>query len=92
MEHYEMLVIGSGPSGRRAAIQSAKLGKSVLARKGSGSPRLRAHRYHPLNSCAETVYLSGWREGALTACGTGQAGISIEDWIQRRKKAPKGSR
>jgi len=25
-----MLVIGSGPSGRRAAVQSAKLGKSVL--------------------------------------------------------------
>lgn len=25
-----MLVIGSGPAGRRAAVQSAKLGKSVL--------------------------------------------------------------
>ena len=29
MNHYNMLVIGSGPSGRRAAVQSAKLGKSV---------------------------------------------------------------
>src|SRR5882672_11185274 len=30
MYDYDMLVIGSGPSGRRAAIQFAKLGKSVL--------------------------------------------------------------
>ncbi len=30
MDHYDMLVIGSGPSGRRAAVQSATLGKSVL--------------------------------------------------------------
>jgi NAD(P) transhydrogenase len=32
MDHYDMLVIGSGPSGRRAAVQSAKLGKSVARR------------------------------------------------------------
>ena len=30
MQHFDMVVIGSGPSGRRAAIQSAKLGKTVL--------------------------------------------------------------
>ncbi len=30
MYDYDMLVIGSGPSGRRAAVQFAKLGKSVL--------------------------------------------------------------
>ena len=30
MHDYDMIVIGSGPSGRRAAIQSAKLGKRVL--------------------------------------------------------------
>jgi NAD(P) transhydrogenase len=30
MEAIDMLVIGSGPAGRRAAVQSAKLGKSVL--------------------------------------------------------------
>jgi NAD(P) transhydrogenase len=30
MNRYDMLVVGSGPAGRRAAVQSAKLGKSVL--------------------------------------------------------------
>ena len=29
MPHYDMIVIGSGPSGQRAAVQAAKLGKVV---------------------------------------------------------------
>src|SRR5205807_9323098 len=29
MKKYDMIVIGSGPAGQRAAIQGAKLGKSV---------------------------------------------------------------
>ena len=29
MEKFDLLVIGSGPGGQRAAIQAAKLGKSV---------------------------------------------------------------
>ena len=28
--HYDFIAIGSGPAGKRAAIQAAKLGKSVL--------------------------------------------------------------
>ena len=30
VNHYDLIVIGSGPSGEKAAIQSAKLGKRVL--------------------------------------------------------------
>ena len=30
MAIYDLVVLGSGPAGRRAAIQAAKLGKSVL--------------------------------------------------------------
>ena len=30
MDKFDLIVIGSGPSGRRAAIQAAKLGKAVL--------------------------------------------------------------
>jgi NAD(P) transhydrogenase len=29
MEHFDLIVIGSGPSGQRAAVQAAKLGKRV---------------------------------------------------------------
>ena len=28
--HYDLIVIGSGPAGRRAAVQAAKLGWSGL--------------------------------------------------------------
>jgi pyruvate/2-oxoglutarate dehydrogenase complex dihydrolipoamide dehydrogenase (E3) component len=34
MHDYDMVVIGSGPSGRRAAVQFAKLGRSVLGFAG----------------------------------------------------------
>ena len=30
MEYYDVVVIGSGPSGQKAAIQGAKLGQRVL--------------------------------------------------------------
>ena len=29
-QHFDLIVIGSGPAGRRAAVQTAKLKKSVL--------------------------------------------------------------
>jgi len=38
MAHYDMLVIGSGPAGQKAAIQAAKVGKKVgiIERKAVG--------------------------------------------------------
>jgi len=29
MERYDLIVLGSGPSGQKAAVQAAKLGKRV---------------------------------------------------------------
>lgn len=65
MEHYEIIVIGSGPAGRRAAIQAAKLGRSVLVVEN----RLRVGGVSvhtgtiPSKTLRETVLnLSGWRE------------------------------
>ena len=29
MAHYDLLVIGTGPAGQKAAVQAAKLGKKV---------------------------------------------------------------
>ncbi|MDR3470280.1 MAG: Si-specific NAD(P)(+) transhydrogenase [Devosia sp.] len=65
MENYDLIVIGSGPAGRRAAIQAAKLGHSVLVVEN----RLRVGGVSvhtgtiPSKTLRETVLnLSGWRE------------------------------
>jgi NAD(P) transhydrogenase len=63
--HYDFIVIGSGPSGRRAAIQAAKLGKSVLVVEGRR--RVGGVSVHtgtiPSKTLRETALnLSGWRE------------------------------
>ena len=62
---YDFLVIGSGPSGRRAAIQAAKLGRSVLVVEGRR--RVGGVSVHtgtiPSKTLRETALnLSGWRE------------------------------
>ena len=65
MESYDLIVIGSGPAGRRAAIQAAKLGRRVLVIEN----RLRVGGVSvhtgtiPSKTLRETVLnLSGWRE------------------------------
>ncbi len=65
MAHFELIVIGSGPAGRRAAIQAAKLGKSVLVvEKGRRVGGVSVHTGTiPSKTLRETVLnLSGWRE------------------------------
>ena len=65
MSHYDLIIIGSGPSGRSAAIQAGKLKRKVLVidRKD----RLGGVSVHtgtiPSKTLRETVLnLSGWRE------------------------------
>lgn len=65
MEHYDLVVIGSGPAGRRAAVQGAKLGKNVLVVEGRR--RVGGVSVHtgtiPSKTLRETALnLSGWRE------------------------------
>src|SRR6202012_222878 len=65
MEAIDMLVIGSGPAGRRAAVQAAKFGKSALV--VDRGKRLGGVSVHtgtiPSKTLRETVLnLSGWRE------------------------------
>lgn len=62
---YDFVVIGSGPAGRRAAIQAAKIGKSVLVvEKGRRLGGVSVHTGTiPSKTLRETVLnLSGWRE------------------------------
>jgi NAD(P) transhydrogenase len=65
MPDYDMIVIGSGPAGRRAAIQAAKINKSVLVvEKGRRVGGVSVHTGTiPSKTLRETVLnLSGWRE------------------------------
>jgi NAD(P) transhydrogenase len=90
MDHYNMLVIGSGPSGRRAAVQSAKLGKSVLVvDKGMRLGGVSVHTGTiPSKTLRETVLnLSGWRERGFYGRGYRvKQDISSGDLIQRLHK------
>lgn len=65
LEHHDLVVIGSGPAGRRAAIQAAKLGRTVLVIEGRC--RVGGVSVHtgtiPSKTLRETALnLSGWRE------------------------------
>jgi NAD(P) transhydrogenase len=63
--HFDLIVIGSGPAGRRAAVQAAKLRKRVLVvEKGRRLGGVSVHTGTiPSKTLRETVLnLSGWRE------------------------------
>lgn len=65
MQAFDLIVIGSGPAGRRAAVQAAKLRKSVLViEKGHRVGGVCVHTGTiPSKTLRETVLnLSGWRE------------------------------
>src|SRR5277367_4457848 len=62
---HDFIIIGSGPAGRRAAIQAAKQGKSVLViEKGRRVGGVSVHTGTiPSKTLRETVLnLTGWRE------------------------------
>ena len=64
-EHYDFIVIGSGPAGKRAAVQSAKLGKRVLVvERGRKVGGVSVHSGTiPSKTMRETIMnLSGYRE------------------------------
>ncbi len=65
MAQYDLVVIGSGPAGRSAAIQAAKLKRKILVVERE--PRLGGVSIHtgtiPSKTLRETILnLSGWRE------------------------------
>ncbi len=72
MQHYDMLIIGSGPAGQRAAIQAAKLGKIVAIverRDVVGGVSVHTGTI-PSKTLREAVlYLSGWDQRGLYGRG-----------------------
>jgi NAD(P) transhydrogenase len=83
MAHYDMLVIGTGPAGQKAAIQAAKLGKRVgiIERKEVVGGVCTNTGTIPSKSLREAVlYLSGFRQRSLYGAGYRlKQTITIED-------------
>ena len=87
MSEFDLLVIGSGPSGQRAAIQAAKLGKRVaVIEQRAVVGGVTAHTGTiPSKTLREAVlYLSGWRQKGFYGQGYRvKEAITIEDLIHR---------
>ena len=87
MEKFDFVVIGSGPAGHRAAIQAAKLGRSVLLVEENF--RIGGACVHtgtiPSKTLREAVlYLSGFRQrGFYGRSYRVKERITAEDLIQR---------
>ena len=83
MAQYDLLVIGSGPAGQKAAVQAAKLGKTVgiIERKAAVGGVSTNTGTIPSKALREAVlYLSGFRQRNLY--GTGyrlKETVTIED-------------
>ena len=83
MAHYDLLVIGTGPAGQKAAVQAAKLGKKVgiIERKEVVGGVCINTGTIPSKSLREAVlYLSGYRQRNLYGAGYRlKQTITIED-------------
>lgn len=88
--HYDLIVIGSGPGGRSAAIQGAKLGKRVLVvEKGQKIGGVSVHTGTiPSKTMRETVLnLSGMREREFYGLSYRvKDNISAKDILERLNK------
>jgi NAD(P) transhydrogenase len=84
---YDLIAIGSGPGGQRAAIQAAKLGKRValVERKADiGGVCVRTGTIPSKTLREATVALSGYRDrGFLGASHVNGHGLRMEDLILR---------
>ncbi|UCF91750.1 MAG: Si-specific NAD(P)(+) transhydrogenase [Desulfobacterales bacterium] len=87
MKQYDLLVIGSGPAGQKAAVQAAKFGKSVAVverRAVIGGVAVHTGTI-PSKTLREAVlYLTGWNQRGL--CGNGyrlKPKVTIDDLMQR---------
>src|SRR6478609_8117652 len=87
MFQYDLVVVGSGPAGRRGAIQAAKLGKKVLViEQGKRVGGVSVHTGTiPSKTLRETALnLTGWRERGFYGCSYRvKQEISAED-LRRR--------
>jgi len=87
MHHFDLIVIGSGPGGKRAAVQAAKLGKSVAIIEGHrviGGVTVHTGTI-PSKTLREAVlYLTGWTQRGLYGHSYRlKQHLTIDDLMQR---------
>lgn len=90
MAQFDFVVLGSGPAGRRAAIQAAKLGRSVLVvddRSRVGGVSVHTGTI-PSKTLRETALnLSGWRERGFYGRGyRAKADLCSDDLTMRMRR------
>jgi NAD(P) transhydrogenase len=87
MAQYDLLVIGSGPAGQKAAVQAAKLGKTVgiIERKAAVGGVSTNTGTIPSKALREAVlYLSGFRQRNLYGASYRlKEAVTIEDLVFR---------
>ncbi len=89
MKHVDMVVIGSGPAGQRAAIQAAKLGKKViLVERGLAGGACIHTGTIPSKALREAVYqLTGLSHRGLSAGSAAiPANITLEELTYRSRQ------
>lgn len=85
MRHFDLCVIGSGPAGQKAAIQAAKLGKTVCV----------VEKRHAVGGAAVetgTIPSKALREAILRLAGVVAAQPRVQDFAAARQKAFSGLR
>src|SRR5438270_3253878 len=78
MRHFDLAVIGSGPAGQKAAIQAAKLGKTVVLIEKSDALGGAA-----INT--GTIPSKALREAVLHLTGAGRRGLFGESYRVKQK-------
>jgi len=87
MQSFDLVVIGSGPAGQRAAVQAAKLGRTVAVvekRRDVGGVCIYTGTI-PSKTLREAVLdLSGLRQRSLYGAGhRGKSDITVQDLYYR---------
>jgi NAD(P) transhydrogenase len=90
LKKYDLVVIGSGPGGEKAAIQSAKLGKRVLVveRSGTGGTSLHAGTI-PSKTLWESVrYINLVKQRQVYGISVAmESGLTIDRLMHRKRGA-----
>ena len=89
MEHYDLVVIGSGPAGEKGAAQAAYFGKKVALVEGAEHPGGAGINTGtvPSKTLRETaLYFSGLRQRGLYGIDYSlKEGLTVADFMYRKQ-------